>query len=185
MEPVVTLEVLGPGEGDSRLLADLRRLLLDAFAGDPEGAFDEDDWEHSVGGWRAVLVADDGPVATAAVVPRLLQAGGRPYRTGYVEAVATQADQRGHGHGTVVMGEVGRIVRGRFELGALGTGAHGFYERLGWERWRGPSYVRRAGDRLERTPGDDEGIMVLRFGASASLDLTTAIVCDERRGDDW
>jgi aminoglycoside 2'-N-acetyltransferase I len=182
---VVALRLLGPGEGDDALLADLRGLLVDAFDRGPDGDFDEDDWEHSVGGWRVVLLADDRPLATAAVVPRVLDGGGRLYETGYVEAVATRADCRGQGHGSVVMAEVGRIVRERFELGALGTGAQHFYERLGWERWRGPSYVRRSGGRLERTPDADDGIMVLRFGTSAALNLHTSLTCDERRGDDW
>src|ERR671912_273253 len=33
-------------------------------------------------------------------------------------------------------------IRARFELGALGTGRHAFYERLGWRTWQGPTSVR-------------------------------------------
>jgi hypothetical protein len=36
-----------------------------------------------------------------------------------------------------------------------------------------------------RTPEEDGGIMVLRFGATATLDLTAAISCEARAGDDW
>ena len=70
------------------------------------------------------------------------------------------------------------------DLGALSTGSPGFYGRLGWERWRGPTYVRR-GDDLVRTPDEDAGIMVLRFGPSAGVDLAAPISSEARAGDDW
>ena len=75
-------------------------------------------------------------------------------------------------------------VRREFTLGALGTGRHTFYERLGWERWRGATYVRREAE-LVRTEEDDDDVMVLRFGPSAAVDLADAISCDARPGDDW
>jgi aminoglycoside 2'-N-acetyltransferase I len=60
----------------------------------------------------------------------------------------------------------------------------GFYERLGWERWLGPTSVRTATG-TERTPDDDGGIMILRTPASPGLDLTANIACDWRDGDVW
>ncbi len=50
----------------------------------------------------------------------------------------------------------------------------------------GPTFV-RDGDQLERGEDEDEddGIMVLRFGASAEVDLTASITCQARVGDDW
>jgi hypothetical protein len=82
------------------------------------------------------------------------------------------------------MAAVAEVVRREFQLGALSTGAPAFYERLGWERWHGPTYV-RDGARVVRTPEEDDGVMVLRFGPSAGLDLTTIISCAARTGDDW
>jgi hypothetical protein len=82
------------------------------------------------------------------------------------------------------MTEANRVVRSTFELGALSTGLWDFYERCGWERWRGPTFVRH-GDEIVRTADDDDGIMVLRFGRSGSADLTAAIACERRAGDDW
>ena len=124
-------------------------------------------------------------VAHASVVPRDLVAGDRPFAAGYVEAVATLPSEQGTGLGSRVMTELGRVLRERHTLGALSTGAHAFYGRLGWERWRGPTYVRTSGGTLTRTEDEDDGIMVLRFGPSADLDLTLPICCDDRPGDAW
>ena len=69
---------------------------------------------------------------------------------------------RGQGYGTAVMREVGTVVDAAFELGALGTGEHHFYERLGWATLaraiirpvarRRPSYAGRR--RLHHGPRD-------------------------------
>ncbi len=161
-------------------LAAARRLMDHAF----RGRFDDTDWDHTLGGWH-VLVTDGGRlVAHAAVVPRPLHVDRRPVDAGYVEAVATAPDRQGEGLGARAMAEVDRLLRRHHELGALSTGAHGFYEGLGWERWWGPTFVRR-GDLLVRTPDEDDGIMVLRFGSSAAVDLGAPLSCDARSGDDW
>ena len=132
-----------------------------------------------------MLVTDGGAlVAHAAVVPRRLEVGDRAVEAGYVEAVATAPARQGEGLGTLAMVEVDRLLRRDHEMGALSTGASRFYERLGWERWRGPTFVRR-GAEVVRTPDEDDGIMVLRFGPTATLDLTAPIACEARAGDDW
>jgi hypothetical protein len=59
-----------------------------------------------------------------------------------------------------------------------------FYERLGWERWQGPTFVRR-GEALVRTEEEDDGIMVLRPGPGVRIDLRASISCEARAGDDW
>ncbi|MGN6696347.1 MAG: GNAT family N-acetyltransferase [Aquihabitans sp.] len=164
------------------------RQLMDAAFDDPDHpdeAFTDEDWEHTVGGTH-VLVLDGhgGVVAHAALVDRIIDVGGRPLRTGYVEGVATRSDAEGQGHGTRVMTRIGELIAERHQLGALGTGAFHFYERLGWERWQGPSFV-RVGDELHRTAEDDEGIMVLRVDRSLAPDLTAPISCDDRPGDVW
>ena len=76
------------------------------------------------------------------------------------------------------------MVLHEFEMGALSTGSHEFYERFGWERWRGQSFV-RDGVTLRRTAEEDDWLMVLRCGPSAGIDLATPIVCERRIGDDW
>ena len=82
------------------------------------------------------------------------------------------------------MTEAGAHIADEYELGALGTGEPAFYERLGWERWRGPTYERtRAGD--VRTPDEDDGVMVLRLPSSPALTLHERLSCEWRPGDSW
>ena len=162
------------------LLGRVRRLVDEAFEGD----FSEEDWAHTVGGWRVILLDGDVPVAHAAVVPRVLWVAERQFRAGYVEGVATHPAQQHEGLGSLVMARATEVVRERFELGALSTGSRAFYERFGWEPWRGPSFVRDATE-LIRTADEDDGVMVLRFGSSTGIDLAAAIVCQRRSGDDW
>lgn len=167
-------------EASADLLAELRRFLVDAF----EGEFTEEDWEHTLGGWHVVVSDNDVVVSHAAVVPRALEVGGRALHTGYVEGVATAPGRRREGLGSVAMDAVAEDVRREFEMGALATSAQGFYARLGWERWRGPTFV-RYGSEAARTEEEDDGVMVLRFGPSGTVDLTGPISCEARRGDDW
>jgi aminoglycoside 2'-N-acetyltransferase I len=132
-----------------------------------------------------VVALEDGTiVAHASLVSRSIEADGRMFDTGYVEAVATEPARQGLRLGTAVMKIVGELIATHHELGALSTGEHHFYERLGWERWHGPTYV-RDGDQRTRTVEEDGGIMVLRVGPSIDIGLGSAISCDRRLGDDW
>ena len=162
------------------LVSELHQLLRDAFEGD----FSDDDWAHTQGGCRVVAVDGEAPVSHAAVVPRTIRVGDRAFRAGYVEGVATRPARQRAGFGAAVMAEVTTVLRTRFELGVLSTSSHAFYQRLGWERWHGPTFV-RTGEQLVRTEDEDDAIMVLRFGPSQETDLTAPISCDSRTGDDW
>jgi aminoglycoside 2'-N-acetyltransferase I len=161
----------------------IRELLWAAF-GSGDEAFTEDDWRHATGGVHFLLDLDGKILAHASVVERELHLGGRPVQAGYVEAVATDPDQQGSGLGTQVMRDVTSYIQERFELGALGTGSHHFYERLGWLTWRGPTSG-RTDTRAHRTPGEDGQILILPTPSSPSLDLTVAISCEWRPGDVW
>ena len=167
------------GEGE---LEALRRMVVESFG----GRFDDHDWEHALGGVHLLVEEDGGVVAHGAVVPRTMVAGGRGWRTGYVEGVATRGDRRGRGLATLVMEEAGRVVGRGFELGGLadGSGIPGFYQRLGWETWQGPTWV-AAPEGARRTAEEDGSVLVLRTGASAGLELTGSITCDWRAGDVW
>ncbi len=157
------------------------RALWDAAFG---GSFADEDEDHAYGGVHAVIREGSSVLAHASVVPRDLLVGERTLRAGYVEAVASLPTYQGRGLGTQVMAALGGVVREQHDLGALSTSAHGFYERLGWERWRGPSYVLRDCARV-RTEDEDDGLMVLRTPQTAELDLHLPITCHDRPGDAW
>jgi aminoglycoside 2'-N-acetyltransferase I len=179
-EPVRQLVVVPDADLDDEVRQASRALVFEAF-GD---RFTRDDWDHATGGWRIVLLDGSAVVAHAAVVPRRLMVGRSPVAAGYVEAVATRRELQGTGAGSAVMAAVAGVIGSEFELGALSTSRTSFYARLGWESWRGPSYVRN-GSVVLRTAEEDAGLMVLRFGELADVDLTSSITCDSRAGDDW
>lgn len=177
---VPTVEVFTTQEAPPGRLREIRRLLDDAFGRD----FSDDDWGHTVGGRHVVVVEDGEVVSHAAAVARVLEVEGRSFATGYVEGVATARERQGEGLGSLAMAEIGNIVRGNFEMGGLSTDRHDFYGRLGWDRWRGPTFARHGADAV-RTEDEDDGVMVLRFGPSSDVDLTAPISCESRPGDDW
>jgi len=164
--------------------ADVRALRSLFDAAWPDGGFDDMDWEHATGGTHVVLEEAGRILSHASVVPRRLVAGTASVQAGYVEAVATHPDHAGRGHGSAVMRKVNDIILAEHELGALSTGLHAFYERLGWLRWRGPTWVRTA-DGLLRTADDDDGVMVLATPSMPAPDLDGPLSCEWRAGDVW
>ena len=182
---MLTVRILRTDQVPLVQLGQIRALLEAAFRDDPDGEFGDDDWIHTIGGRHVVVLESDVVVAHAAVVRRTIEVAGTAFRTGYVEGVATLPQRRGQGMGSLAMEPVTRLIREAHEFGVLGTGAYRFYERLGWERWQGPSFVRRADGTVDRTAEDDDGLMVLRTGPTATLDLKSPILCLDRPGDCW
>jgi aminoglycoside 2'-N-acetyltransferase I len=180
----IPIRRLSTPELTKREVARLHDLMTAAFAEDEHGAFTDADWQHALGGTHVVIELDGRIAGHAAVVERDLHLGGRPLRTGYVEAVAIDPDVQGQGLGSRLMGEVNDIVDEAFEIGALGTGSQHFYERLGWEIWQGPSSVRTPSGE-QRTPDEDGYILVRRTRRSPALRLTDPISCEWRPGDVW
>jgi aminoglycoside 2'-N-acetyltransferase I len=137
-----------------------------------------------MGGTHWLAEADARLVGHASVVPRILEADGRPVRAGYVEAVAVDPAWQRAGIGSRLMAAAGAHIAGTYELGALGTGEQPFYERLGWERWQGPTFERTAGGDVP-TPEEDGYVMVLRVPGSPALTLRERLSCEWRPGDSW
>lgn len=164
-------------------IAAIRAILWEAF-GDGDDAFAEDDWTHALGGIHFVLDLDGEIVAHSSVVERTLWIGDRPVRTGYVEAVATDPSHQARGFGSIVIEAATGHVRDSFDLGGLGTGRLTFYQRLGWEVWRGPLFVRNPGG-LIRTPEDEGYLMVLRTLSSPPFVGTESLSCTPRIGEPW
>ena len=152
-------------------------------------AFDEpwDDYWSNIGPGVHVLAEhpERGIVAHAAIVDRLLYPGDLTLRAGYVEAVAVWPDLQRSGLGTRVMGVIDEMLDADYELGALGTGSHDFYARLGWVIWEGPTSIRERDGSLERSPNEDGDIMVRMTPATPQgLDLSGPIAVDWRPGDE-
>ncbi len=174
------LRVLRTDAVGEELLEELRALMLAVFADE----FSEEDWANTLGGRHAIVTVDGVVVAHAALVERTLVAGDRRVRAGYVEGVATAPRLQRRGHASLAMDAVNRLIAEEYDMGGLSTGAPGFYERSGWERWRGRTFVDAPNGR-EPTPDDDDGVMVLRTDRTGELDLTSDLVCDWRPGDVW
>ena len=153
-------------------------------------AFNEpwDDYWESIGPGLHVIAEEPGRgiVAHAAIVDRLLYPADTTLRAGYVEAVAVAPDRQGRGLGSSVMEVIDGFIDERYELGALGTGRHSFYARLGWVSWQGPTWIRERDGRLRRSPDEDGQIMVrLTPMTPRGLDLASPIAVDWRPGEVW
>jgi aminoglycoside 2'-N-acetyltransferase I len=174
------VEIVSPESLSTAEERELRAWLGAAYAGD----FADEDWTHTFGGRRALIRDGRGIVSHAAIVPRNIVCDGRPLYAGYVEAVATRLDQRRRGHAHKVLGKLGEVIARDYDIGVLSTGLPNVYSPLGWERWRGASYVQMSSERL-RTAEDDDGLMVLLTSRTRHVDLRSEIVADWRDGDIW
>jgi aminoglycoside 2'-N-acetyltransferase I len=175
-----TLRTAHTADLDADTLRAAYALLQDAFAGE----LGEDDWEHALGGIHTLAYQDGELVGHASVVQRRMLHGGRALRCGYVEGVGVLAAHRRQGHGAAMMAELERVIRGAYDLGALGATDDGaaLYTGRGWQRWEGPISAFTP-DGIVRTPEEDGFVYVLP--GDAPLDLTGELICDWRDGDVW
>ena len=76
------------------------------------------------------------------------------------------------------------VIRAAYELGGLSAGeeAARLYRSLGWQQWRGRTWVLGRKE-IERTADEDETTYVLLV--AGELDLAGDLVCDWREGDVW
>jgi aminoglycoside 2'-N-acetyltransferase I len=157
-----------------------RALLHDVFEGD----LDDHDWDHALGGMHALVWESGDLVGHAAVIGRRIIHGGRALRAGYVEALGVRADHRRRGHGAAMMDAIEHIVRGAYDLGALGATdlAVPFYTGRGWQLWPGRSSALTP-DGIRMTPDSDGAIYVLQV--TIPLDPAGELTCDWRDGDVW
>ena len=157
-----------------------------------EAAFEEpfvSAWERVGPGVHVLGEMEGHVVAHAMIVDRRMYLGHEAdvaLDVGYVEHVATLPELQGHGHGAAVMRDIDRIIRDEYALGALATGSIGFYERLGWETWLGPTSVRMVEGERVRSTEDDGNVMIRRTSRSpADLDLRAPIAIDWRAEEPW
>jgi aminoglycoside 2'-N-acetyltransferase I len=176
---MIQLLVAHTADLDPDTLDRARDLLFEVF-----DDMHQTDWDHCLGGMHAVLVDRSHVVGHASLIQRWLVNDGVALRTGYVEGVAVRQDQRGRGLGGDLMTAIERLLRGAFDVGALGStdDAIGFYEHRGWVRWPGPTWSLTPTGAV-RTEDDDGGVFVLPLGADLEFDAD--LTCDWRPGDAW
>ncbi|MGI8448416.1 MAG: GNAT family N-acetyltransferase [Streptosporangiaceae bacterium] len=177
--PQTRLRVAHTSGLDAAMHHAARALLDDVF----DDMADED-WDHALGGMHALLWEGPELIGHASVIQRQLLYGGRAWRTGYVEAVAVREDRRRSGHGGTLMDAAERIIRGAYEVGALGSTDAGaaFYAARGWLRWLGPCSALTP-DGILRTPGEEGSIYVLPV--AIPLNVSQELTCGWREGDAW
>ncbi len=125
---------------------------------------------------------DELLVCHALWVTRQLQAeNDPPMRTAYVEAVATEAMYRNRGFASSIMKYLINEIQD-YELAALSPFSVEYYERLGWELWRGELSIRTS-EGLVRTP--DEEVMIFRLPKTPVLNITTPLSAEWREGELW
>jgi len=125
---------------------------------------------------------DDELVGHAVVTTRWLQHDEGPLlRTAYVDAVSTSPRHQGLGIGSAVMRHLAAVVT-EYDIACLETEVFAFYERLGWERWRG-SLAGRSEEGLIPTP--DDGVMILRLPRTPNLDLNGLLTVDRTPARIW
>ena len=151
-------------------------------------AHQEEDFKHLFsyipsGGRHFLAYRETELVSHAVVTTRWLQPEGQPVlRTAYVDAVATLPAYQGQGYGSAVMRQLAREIDD-YAIACLETDRPAFYERLGWEIWRGP-----LGGRSERglipTP-EQRGIMILRLPGTPAIDLDGGLTIECQPGRIW
>jgi len=167
-------------ELDPPTLRAVRGLLDEAF----EGAFGDEDWEHSLGGLHALAVDGERLVGHGAVVQRRMLHRGRALRVGYVEAVAVVGDRRRTGVASGIMSALEDVIRRAYDAGALSATDDGarLYLARGWQRWRGPTAALTPRGKVP-TPEEDGSVFVLP--GQVALEPDDEIACDWRDGDLW
>lgn len=139
-------------------------------------------WPTFVDSTHVLALLEGRVVSHALWVTRWLQPAPCPsLRTAYVEAVVTDATYRRQGLATAVLQRLHTHIRD-FEIGGLSPSRVSFYERLGWEYWRGPLSVRTATGSIA-TP--DEEVMILRLPRTPRLDLNAPLSVEWRDGELW
>ncbi len=179
MMPATELHVAHTADLDAATRHAARVLLDDVFHD-----LADEDWDHALGGMHALLWEGPELIGHASVIQRQLLYGGRAWRTGYVEAVAVRADRRRSGHGGTLMDVAERIIRGAYDVGALGSTNAGaaFYAARGWLRWLGPCSALTP-EGIIATPGEEGSIYALPV--TVPLDVSRELTCDWRAGDAW
>jgi aminoglycoside 2'-N-acetyltransferase I len=152
-------------------------------------AHQEEDFKHLFsyvpsGGLHFLAYRAEQLVSHALVTTRWLQPEGQPVlKTAYVDAVATLPAYQGRGYGSALLRQLASEIEDEYVIACLETERAAFYERLGWEVWRGPLAGRREGG-LIPTP-HQTGVMILRLAQTPALDLEQGLTIECQAGRIW
>lgn len=138
----------------------------------------------SGGGWHFLVHLDRELVSHAVVTTRWLQPEGeRLLKTAYVDAVATLRTRQGRGYASALFRRMAEEIASEYEIACLETEIPSFYERLGWELWRGP-LAGRSDDGLLPTP-HQRGVMILRLSNTTPLNVDDGLTIECQPGRIW
>lgn len=181
MTPPPTIKVLKTEELDASTRSAIIELCV--------AAHQEEDFRNLFvyvpsGGLHFLACQGGQLVSHALVTTRWLQPEGRPIlKTAYVDAVATLPIHQGQGHASAVMRHLAKVVDNEYAIACLETEREEFYNRLGWETWRGP-LAGRSKNGLVPTP-EQTGIMILQLSRTPPLDLDSALTIEHQGGRIW
>lgn len=146
-------------------------------------AYEEEAFETFVGATHVLGSYNNIWVSHALWITRYLQVGAAPpLRTAYVELVATEPAYQHRGFASSIMRRLIAEVQD-YDLAALSPFSVEYYERLGWELWRGPLFIRAEGA-LVPSPADEE-VMIFRLPKTPPLDLDAPLSAEWREGELW
>ncbi len=176
----MVLRTLRTSELDEAMRAAVIRLCIDAHQ--------QEDFRNLFSylppdGLHVIADLDGERVGHAVVTTRWLQPSDLPLlRTAYVDAVSTSPAHQRQGIGSAVMTHLAAEL-GDYDVACLETDRVSFYQRLGWEEWRGP-LAGRSGDGLIPTP-DQKGVMILRLPRTPELDPDTLLTIEVQPARIW
>jgi aminoglycoside 2'-N-acetyltransferase I len=136
------------------------------------------------GGWHFLAYHNELLVSHAMVTTRWLQTEDLLLlKTAYIDAVATLPAHQGQGYGSALMQQLASEIDREYVIACLETDRETFYERLGWQTWRGPLAGRGDHD-LIPTP-EQHGVMVLRLSQTPTLDFDSMLTIECQTGRIW
>jgi predicted N-acetyltransferase YhbS len=135
------------------------------------------------GGLHVLAVLNGKLVGHAMATTRWLQPEGmHVMRTAYVDAVSTSPAHQRQGIGSVVMRQLVAQLTD-YEVACLETDKPAFYERLGWQQWRGPK-AGRDGEQLIPTL-DEQIVMIHTLNKLVKLNLYGLLTIECQPGRIW
>ncbi|MEV7523853.1 GNAT family N-acetyltransferase [Streptomyces sp. NPDC091371] len=175
----LALDVRHTDEMAAGELAELRDMLVDCFS----PRYDESAWAHCLGGTHYLLRHRGQLVSHGALIPRHFEQAGRELRGLYGESMATVPNLRGRGLGSIVLAAATADILMHHEIGVFAASKYHFYERLGWLKWPGETYVVAADGRRPAAPA--RGAVMYRLPPGSTIDPAGDLAADWRAGDIW